>query len=161
MDLEIKYKEIIPPKDYQHRKDFNNEYLIDELSIQEKKEVEELLINDLDSSLGVDLLVIETLAYLKSEKSINIIREKLNDSKESYDKIIIARCLFNLGEKKDLMIKIAYESFLTIKDDYAKTYLFYILAKFNSEKINNLIKTYTTSTNILLAHNSKMALGIG
>ena len=118
--------------------------------------IEEMLIEDLKSRN--DLLLIETLAYLKSEKAIPIIESVLKKSNEPYDKIIIAWSLFSLNYNKDKMIDIAYDSFLEVTNDYSKTYLFFYLAKFNNSKINALIESYTNNKNFLLANNSKRAL---
>lgn len=156
MNIENVYKKIIPPNDYKNRRDFYNEDLIDNLTCEEKELIENRLIEELKSSH--DLLIIETLAYLKSEKAIQFIEKALKKSNEPYDKIIIAWSLFSLNHNKDKMIDIAYESFLEITNDYSKTYLFFYLVKFNDSKINALVESYKDNKSFLLANNSKRAL---
>nr|WP_298789348.1 hypothetical protein [uncultured Allomuricauda sp.] len=156
MDINNFYAKIIPPDDYEHRRDFKNENLIDDLNNSEKKALENLLIEDLSSRM--DLLVIETLAYIKSKKSVGLIEQKLDESTEPYDKIIIAWCLYSMDKDKDRMIKIAHDNFLLINNDYVKTTLFYYLGKFKEEKLNGVLKSYNNSKNVLLSHNSKAAL---
>ncbi len=156
MNIKKLYKRIIPPDNYENRKDFYNEDLIDNLIHKKKVLIENMLIEDLKSKY--DLLIIETLAYLKSEKSIQLIEKILKKSNEPYDKVIIASSLFSLNYNKDKMIDIAYNNFLEITNDYSKTYLFFYLIKFNDSKTNALIESYTDNKNILLANNSKRAL---
>jgi len=97
---------------------------------------------------------------MKSEKSIRIIEKRLDEVKEPFDKIIIAWCLYRLNKDKTRMVDVAYDNFLLVNDDYAKTSLFYYLGKFNEIKLNSLLKSYTDNKNILLAYNSKAALGL-
>ena len=156
MNIENIYKKIIPPNDYKNRRDFYNDDLIDNLNCEEKELIEDMLIEDLKSRH--DLLLIETLAYLKSKKAIQFIESILKKSNEPYDKIIIAWSLFSLNHNKDKMIDIAYDSFLEITNDYSKTYLFFYLVKFNDNKTNALLESYTDNKNFLLANNSKRAL---
>jgi len=62
MDIEKIVAEIIPPSDYQHRNGFNNVPLIDKLSDDEKRGVQDALIYKLlfESEKEIDTLVIET-----------------------------------------------------------------------------------------------------
>lgn len=159
MNVKKIYKKIIPPDDYEHRRDFYNEDLIDNLTIEKRVMIENMLMEDLKSRH--DLLVIETLVYLKSVKSIEIIEKRLVETKEPFDKIIIAWCLFDLDKDKGRMVEIAYDNFLSITNVYAKTRLFYYLAKFNQPKLNTLLKSYVDNKNFLLANNSKRALEYG
>ncbi|WP_420571669.1 hypothetical protein [Kordia sp.] len=156
MKIKEIYKKIIPSDNYQSRRDFCNHHLIDNLSEKEKLLIENMLIEDLNSRY--DLLLIETLTYLNSTKSISVIEEKLKKINEAFDKIVIARCLYKLEKDKSKMIDLAYDNFLLITNDYIKITLFYYLVKFNSNKILKLVKSYTGNKNILLAHNSKAAL---
>jgi hypothetical protein len=72
MYIEKLLREIIPPADYQHRNGFNNIPLIDKLTDDEKLQLENALIRELTVDLDrePDDLIIETLAYLKSQKSL-------------------------------------------------------------------------------------------
>ncbi|WP_271765055.1 hypothetical protein [Aquimarina algiphila] len=156
MNIKKIYKKIIPPDTYKDRKDFYNEDLIDNLTSQEKVLIENMLIEDLKSRH--DLLIIETLAYMKAEKSIEVIEKRLESVEEPFDKIIIAWFLYNLNKDKSRMVDIAYNNFLLINDDYVKTRLFYYLGKFKENKLNLILETYANNKNILLSENSKAAL---
>jgi hypothetical protein len=156
MNIEKTYKKIIPLDDYQSRRDFSNEDLIDNLTCEEKILIEDLLIEDL--KFRYDLLLIETLAYLKSEKAIRIIENILKKSNDPHDNVIIAWSLFSLNHDKNKMIDVAYDNFLEITNDYTKTYLFFYLIRFNDIKINALLESYTDNKSFLLANNSKRAL---
>lgn len=156
MNVKDLYRKIIPSDDYETRRDFDNEELIDNLDTNQRLLVEDMLIKGLEAKY--DLLIIETLAYIKSTKSIPLIEEKLNTLKDSYEKVIIAWCLFSLNRDKDRMVKLAIDSFSQVSNDYSKTYLFYYLVKFDNEKINKLVESYCNSSNILLSHNSTTAL---
>ncbi len=132
MNLEELYRRIIPPDDYQHRKDFHNEEILDRLDEKQKLAIEKMLIRDLMKKC--DVLIIESLAYLKSKQSINVIENHLKESKDPHDKIIIAWCLYSLDKDREKMVDIAHRSFLLIENNYTKTYLFYYLAM-NSFKV--------------------------
>lgn len=158
MNLDKLYSKIIPPDNYQDRKDFYNEDILDSLDEKQKTVIEEMLIKDLRTKC--DLLIIESLAHLKSSESINVIENHLQESKDFHDKLIIAWCLYSLGKDREKMIDIAYESFLLIENKYTKTYLFYYLAMFKNDKINNLIKSFFNDKDFLLSSNAKSSLGI-
>jgi len=66
--------QIIPyPDDYSHRNGFSNEHIIDKLNADEKLEVEKGLIDKITEH-PEDLLIVETLAYMKSTRSIPALR---------------------------------------------------------------------------------------
>ena len=155
-NLKELYKRIIPPNNYLSRKDFYNDEIIDNLDKNSILAIENMLIEDLKSNY--DILIIETLAYIRSIKSTRVINQKLNEAKSPVDKIIIAWCLYSLGYNKDLMIGIADENFSLINDDYEKTMVFYYLSKFNDPRLDLILKSYIDHNNILLSHNSKIAL---
>ena len=76
VDIQNKLEKIIPPNDYQTRYEFSNHHLIDELNNHEKNEIENLLIGKLYAYQG-DILIIETLSYMGSEKAIPAILNSL------------------------------------------------------------------------------------
>lgn len=155
MNLEELYKKIIPI-DYQEKKDFYNEDILDTLDEKQKSVIERMLIQDLTKKF--DLLIIESLAYLKSKQSINVIENHLQESKDPFDKLIIAWCLYSLGKDPERMVNIAYKSFLLIENNNNKTYLFYYLAMFKNDKINDLIKSFFNDDDFLVSSNAKSSL---
>lgn len=156
MDLQELYRKIIPPNNYKDRKDFYNDDILDRLSYLEKAKIEDMLIEDLQSNN--DMLIIETLAYIKSIKSLPLIYQKLKDSNNAYNNIIICWHLYSLDQKKEEMITIAYENFFKIDDTYLKTMLFYYLARFNDTKLDSILRSYINDKDILLRSNAKDAL---
>src|SRR5437016_4210223 len=104
MDIGKLISEIIPPSDYQHRNGFSNIDLIDKLGVQERLQVEDSLIYKLlfesDPKKGIDPLIIETLGYLKSEKSISILKELLANSGNEMEKLIIATSIYEITSEE-------------------------------------------------------------
>lgn len=164
MTIEKLIDEIIPyPADYSHRNGFSNNHIIDKLNANEKIEVENALINKL-SEHPEDLLIIETLAYMKSIKSINAIRKILENSSYDMEILIIASCLFEIYQDNE-MIEIAIRSFRQLdnkKDAYYVYKLigaFYHLSKFNNPVTEEIIKEYVDHKEYLVSYNAKRALG--
>ena len=155
---------IIPyPADYSNRNGFSNNHIIDNLSLDEKLEVENSLINKI-SEHPEDLLIVETLVYLKSKKAIPALRQLLEKSSNDMEKLIIASSMFEINQDND-MVDIAIGAFrkLDNKKDayyvYKLTSAFYILAKFNKTSVMDIIKEYFDHTEYLVSYNAKRALG--
>ena len=156
--------EIIPyPADYSHRNGFSNTHIIDKLSADEKIEVENALINKLTEHPD-DLLIVETLAYLKSTKSIPALRKLLVNSSYDMEKLIIASSIFEITKDTNL-VDIAISAFrqLDNKKDayyvYKLTGAFYHLAKFNNPAVIEIIREYFDHKEYLVSYNAKRALG--
>lgn len=158
MNIREKLREIIPPNDYTHRRDFSNKSLIDNLSDAEKKEIEDSLIGALSDFL-VDILVMETLAYMKCERAIPAMKNTLPICDNKVQKLIIAAAIFEINKDPE-MIDTAIKSFKEIHDSYGLISSFYPLMKFNDDHINNMIRKYTTDRDYLVSYNAKRALGI-
>ena len=154
-NIEKKYKEIIPPNNYENRRDFDNKDLIKALSEMEKKSLEDMLIEDL--KISDDILIIETLVFLNSIRAIDLIKGKLVNNNNLNERIIISTSLYALSHDKEL-IEEAYNSFLKIKDKYSKIAMFYYLAKFNNIKVNQLLTEYSKNEDTLLSYNANEAL---
>src|SRR5688572_26224396 len=112
MDFEKLILEIIPPSDYSHRNGFSNIHILDKLSLNEKQTVEDLLINKLiiQSLDRPDHLIIETLGYLKSIKSISILKKLLDKSSNLMDRILLASTIYEINGDPS-MSDIAIDSF--------------------------------------------------
>ena len=165
MDIEKLIKEIIPPSDYAHRNGFNNTPLIDKLSSNERMQVEDALIYKLifESKEEIDTLIIETLVYLKSQKSLQVLQNLLTESNDCIIKLIIATSIFEINEDIN-MIDIAINCFKEIEKDKGPYYVyilsdaFYYLSKFKNSKANGIIKEYVNHKEYLIAYNAKQAL---
>ena len=155
MDINKIVSEIIPPDNFQHRNGFSNKHLIDNLSVKYKIEVENALINKLWEKS--DMLIVETLGYMKSEKSLPVLYELLENINDGMAKIITAVAIFDIN-KDQKMVGEAKTSFKNIKDKYQLITAFHYLVKFQDSKISKLIMEYTTDPDYLISFNAKQVL---
>ena len=146
---------IIPPDNYQHRNGFTNTELINRLTKHEKELVENELIKMLLDK--TDLMIVETLAYMKSEKSLFILNNLLEQCSDDMIKIIISSSIFEIN-KDENMICISINAFKGLDDMYQKISAFYYLRKFDNTNTDNLIEEYTNHSEYLLSYNAKKAL---
>lgn len=157
MDINKIVSEIIPPDDYQHRNGFSNEQLIDKLNDEEIFKVEKELITMLQKK--PDMLIVETLGYMKSEKAIPILYELMESLNNEMAKIIIATSIFEINQDQK-MIEKAKASFKTIKDKFQLISAFHYLVRLQDSEILKLIQNLTTSSDYLISYNAKQALGM-
>lgn len=166
MEFEKKVDEIIPPMDYQHRNGFSNIQLINELTHNEKEKLEHILIKKLifTNDEEIDILIVETLAYLKSKISLPILKDLLTKCSDEMCKLIIATSIYDIDKGSSNMIDIAINSIKkmdNINDAYYVYKLasaFYYLAKFRNTRINHIIKDYTEHKEYLVSYNAKKHL---
>ncbi|HEY0426707.1 MAG TPA: hypothetical protein VGC76_02770 [Pyrinomonadaceae bacterium] len=166
MNIEKLLREIIPPADYQHRNGFNNIPLIDKLTGDEKIQLEDALIHKLTFDLDIepDSLIIETLAYLKSQKSLPVLRQLLEKNLYEITELIIATSIYEINRDND-MIDIAINVVKKIEQKKGSYYIFKLtkafdyLIKFNNAEINSIIEEYTNHKEYLIAYNAKDVLG--
>lgn len=153
---------LIPPNDYQHRNGFTNTHIIDRLTSLEKSLIEDALIVKLLNERE-DLLIVETLAYLHSEKSLLILYSLLKGTNNASAKLIIAASIFFIN-KDEKMIDIAVTAFKSlekIKDAYSVYRLlpmFYYLSTFKNKTTDSIIREYAQHDNYLLSYNAKQFL---
>lgn len=156
MDINKIVSEIIPPDDYQHRNGFSNEHLIDKLSDEEKFKVETELVNMLHKK--TDMLIVETLGYMKSEKSLPVLYKLLDSLNDEMAKVITATSIFEINQDQK-MIEVAKASFKTIKDKFQLIFAFHYLVRLQDSEISKLILAYTTNSDYLISYNAKQVLG--
>lgn len=156
-DIEKLLLEIIPPSDYQHRNGFSNEHIILSLDTDEKKLIEKRLINMLESS--EDILIGETLAILKSNDSLPLLRIKLNSTNKANLKIIWASYIYEISQDVE-MKSIALKEFDNVSEKYTRISLFHYLSKFNDTRIKEKVKNYINDEDYLIAYNARTSLGI-
>ena len=165
MDIEKLIKEIIPPSDYRHRNGFNNSPIIDSLTSEEKGQVEAELIYMLQYETGnnPDTLIVETLAYLKSPKSLSALKNLLENAYDDMTILKIASSIFEISGEND-MVNIAISSVKKMdnhKDPYyvyKLTTAFYYLVRFKNPEIDEIIKSYVNHKEYLVSYNAKRAL---
>jgi hypothetical protein len=161
MDINKILNKIIPPDDYQHRNGFSNVNLIDGLSEEEKIVLETKLVSMLQKEL--DILIVETLAYMKSEKSLPILYELLKKSSDEMTKLILASSIYMVN-KDNKLVEIAISSFKEIekiKDAYYVYRIiptFYYLSKFKLSETTELIQEYSKHSEYLISYNAKQNL---
>jgi hypothetical protein len=165
MNIEKLINEVIPPADYQHRNGFNNIPLVEGLTLYEKQLLEKGLIKklELESMKEIDILIVETLAYLKSKESLPVLYQLIESSRFDIVKLQIATSIFEINQDPK-MIDIAISAFKeidNIKDAYhvyAVSGTFYHLSKFKNERIKQIIKEYTSHSEYLISYNAKQYL---
>ena len=91
---------IIPPADYHHRNGFTNTSIIDALDGAEKQAVENRLINLL--AIKSDMLIVETLGYMKSQNAVNHLTVMLNEAHDAVDRLILASSIFKITADKSI-----------------------------------------------------------
>ena len=157
-DFEELYKKIIPVSNYQHRNGFSNKHLIDNLSEIEFFKIEAELIKNLETS--DDTLIGETLAYMKSNKALPFLRNKLINVDKPIYKIFWANYIYKINNTENDIIDISFQEFLKIKDKYELGGAFYLLTEFHDKAINDIIATYINDKEYLVAYHARQSLGI-
>ena len=104
------------------------------------------------------MLVVETLAYMRSDKSLPALYELLEILKEEMAKIITATSIFEINQDQK-MIEIVKASFKTIKDKFQLITAFRYLVRLHDSEISKLIQEYTTNSDYLISYNAKQVLG--
>jgi len=157
--------EVIPPRDYQHRNGFNNIPIIDELTENEKQLLEKALIQKLQSEaeIEIDTLIVDTLAYLKSDKSIPVLKNLLEECNIIDIKLSLATSIFEINQDAEMVdIAVGLVKEMDNKKDAYYVYMlssaFYYLAKFKNEKTEQLLKEYSSHPEYLISYNAKQAL---
>lgn len=156
---------IIPPRDYSHREGFSNKHLIDKLDLEERISVENKLIKMLEeqSEIDADMLIIETLSYMKSQRAIPILSDLLSKCTDDFKKIIIASSIYIINNDQ-AMVESAVEAFLNLEKDldshsaYDLVPAFNYLNKFKSDKTNRLLRKYVNNDDYLISSNAKRIL---
>lgn len=167
MDINKLVNEVIPPSDYQHRNGFNNIPIIDGLTENNKHLLEKALIQKLQSEakLEIDILIIDTLAYLKFVTSLPILKKLLGVCNDIVAKLRVATAIFEINKDTEMInIAISIVKEMDNKKDayyvYKLASAFYCLARFKNEKTNQLIEKYTSHPEFLVSYNAKQALGV-
>ena len=157
--------EIIPPADYQHRNGFTNASIIDALNDSEKQAVEKKLINLLTTESN--MLIVETLGYMKSQKAVKRLTAMLNEARYAEDKLILASSIFKITADKSIR-DIAFEASCSIDThyptvvhyEYTLMSMFYYMAGFQDIRMDNIIRKYVKNKDFLLSYNAKRALNL-
>ena len=160
----IDINKIIPPADRDHREGFSNEHLVNELTSEEKLELEDILIQMLSARKEVDTLITETLAYLKSEKAIPEMIQASTRCDSEICRLSVYSSIFVINEDSSL-VELAVSCFKKIeKKILFRNYLlidaFYYLSIYNTAKTSKLIEPYINHKDFLVSYNAKRSLGL-
>jgi hypothetical protein len=162
MNIEEIVKKVIPPSDYKHRNGFNNRWVIDNLTEDERKLLEDGLLKKLDE-LSEDTLIIDSLAYLKSEKAISYITRLLKASEKPDLRIFLSAALFEINGDRSLIDPTIKDlGLIENKNDpyyvYSLISIFQYLIKFKDPIVNYHILQYTTHKEYLVSYNANRVL---
>lgn len=149
-------EKIIPSNNYESRNGFSNEHLINTLTDEERVIIEDKLIEMLHTKN--DMLVIETLAYMKSTKALPRLYSMFQDFESDSERIIISSAIFEIANDNS-MVTVVIDCFKQLTNVYELIPMFQYLKKFNSPEIRRLIKSYVDHKDYLVSYNAKQALG--
>lgn len=160
MNIDRLIEQIIPPDGYSSRNGFSNDHIIDGLSESEKTLVEEELL--LKLGIKTDILIVETLSYLGSEKAVPILSKILEDSSIPMEKLIIVISIYSINEDvkmAQLAISVAIEMLESnINSTIQVIPILSYLAKLNVPEVYELIEKYSTHADFLVSYNAKKLL---
>lgn len=157
MDL----NDIIPPADHAHREGFTNEPLLDALGAPDRRALEQVLVADLQAG-SMDLLVVETLAYLQAESAGPVVRTFIARCSDPSTRLGAMAALYRLTQDRTLLAP-ALDCFraLEARADAYRVYALlgglYYLAQFEGPEVDLVLETYTHHTDFLLSYNATRA----
>ena len=153
---------IIPPARREYREGFNNRTLVDQLGTSERIELEEELIGLLTRRIvqkdELDNLIVDTLAYMQSQKSLPVLYKALQHYENPCSKIIIASIIYELCVDVS-MIPIVLDTMKQVENTFALIICLLYLRKFsNSKDVTNILEKYALSNDFLVRINATRAL---
>lgn len=156
-DLDYLLNQLIPPPIREEREGFTNDHLIELLSDEEKVALVPRLIEMLNNSQ--DLLVAETLFKIDASVALPQVLECLKQQDSPMEKIVWTELVHHFDEGNPEMEKVAFDAFKELDFNYeSEGWIFIILIKFNSERINKRIEEFVDHKYFLVAHHAKMVL---
>ncbi|MDC9722559.1 MAG: hypothetical protein PSN34_07275 [Urechidicola sp.] len=150
------FKKVIPSASMQERENFDNKIIIDSLDVNQKNELENELICMLKDSF--DYLILQTLVYLNSKKSVPELLKLLEKQIKDIHKIEIASIIIQLDKSQVNLKKIALKSFNKLENNFEKIQAFYGLSKFKDDELNFVINSYVNNPDPLVSFHSKNSL---
>jgi hypothetical protein len=154
MDTKELIKQIIPPARYEYREGFSNHEIIDGLNDLDRTSIENELIHLLQISEEPDILMIETLGYMKSKKSLNLLNTLVKKQLPVIDILSIVSVIYEI-DKDVSMIDIAIQNFEKLTDNTDLFTAFYYLFKLNNERTDNVIRKYLDHKDYYVSYHAK------
>ena len=105
-----------------------------------------------------DLLIVETLGYMKSKKSLDRLYTLLNEEKREGSRIIIASSIYQI-EPDGKLIDIALTAGQALTNWWDLTSIFYYFAKFKNKKTDDFVRQYFNHKDYLVSYNAKRSVG--
>ena len=121
--------------------------------IKKKKQMEIALIEKLLKD-PKDTLIIETLAYMKSESAVPELKNILEQTRNHFDKIVVAEAIYKISQDKK-MADVALGSFKKLNEKFDLISIFHHLQIFHDERIDNEIKRFINHKDFLISYNAK------
>ena len=150
---------IIPPPTREEREGFTNTKILSELTAEELKIIEGRLINMLNTN--DDYLIADTLVYLNSVDSLDTMRFRLGQANTAAERIRWAGFIYEINKDDPEMEQIAFKEFQGFEFIYGiDSIIFDHLIKFNSPRINELIKEFVDHKYFLVAYHAKRVLNL-
>jgi len=158
MEVNEKFIEQIIPKFYgsnwKEREWFDNTSILEELSLEELKLVEKLLIKKMEKD--DDQLIPETLVKIRSNDSVLFMLRKISLMNDPFEKIVWASFINDIMEGHKEAEKIAYNEFQRLEFIYEiQGSIFIHLKKFKSQRINSHIENFIDHKYSLVSHHAK------
>ena len=152
---------IIPPSDHAHRNGFTNEPLLDALGRSERRALEQALVADLQAG-STDLLVVETLAYLRAQSAVPAVRAFIGRCPDPTTRLGATAACYRLTQDHGLLVP-ALNDFraLEARTDAYRVYAMisglYYLAEFEGPEVDRVLETYARHSEYLLKYNAARA----
>lgn len=161
MKVNEKLIEQITPKfdssNWKEREWFDNDSILSELSQEELKSVEVLLIEKMKTDYNS--LIPETLIKLNSLDAIPVLLDIIKSMKDPFERIQWATYINDLQPGDKVAEQIAFEDFRRLEFIYAvQGSVFIYLKKFKSKRINEHIENFIDHKYDLVAHHAKHAI---
>jgi|GEM_PF-4662276 len=158
MNIDDIVKILIPPSVREYRDGASIKYsVIDKLTLEEKEGVTNRLIELLHEKQSPDDFIVDTLVYLKVEKALPILKELLEKEKGKVLKIMLIMAIFYISNDQS-MIELALDTAKKTKDKLDFANVLRKISRFNSQKINNYIQSFTNHPDGLIAKSAQSAL---
>jgi len=158
----ILIEKIIPKADRNHRDNFSNINILDNLTNNEWLYVEDELIKLLHE-FPEDSLIYYTLVHKQSTKCLSVMYENLINCKKEFFQLMIASKIFSINQDIE-MIKSGIKSFNNF--DKADGYYNYtlisalsLLKDFNNEETDGIILKFIQYNDSSVSFNAKRLLG--
>jgi hypothetical protein len=150
-------KQIIPPKTRECREGFSNKMLIDQLSEDDRYNIKKELIALLIASEDTDLLVVETLVYLRCQEALRYFHLMLSKNPSPITFFGLALAIYQLSND-DNVINIMENKMLGLTEQYQIVTGLNYLAQIRDSRVVQILNRYANSDSTIVAGVAKSHL---